>query len=93
VRSAVSPEVADRLDPSKSHGLWWFNRRGLRIAQISEPSETGRRYRKTYRWYHKPKEEWIAVPVPDSGIPRELIEAARTAAKNNRRPARAGRRF
>ena len=31
--------------------------------------------------------EWIAVPVPDSGIPREWIDATREAIKDNRRPS------
>jgi hypothetical protein len=62
-------EVAARLDPEKRYGLWWFNRRGVKVQQVSEPGPDGRRYRKTYRWHHKPKEEWVAVPVPDSGIP------------------------
>ena len=93
VTAMVSPELAGRLDPEKSYGLWWFNRRGVDIRQVSEPGPNGRRYRKTYRWYPKPKEEWIAVPVPDSRIPRDLVDAARQAVKHNRRPARAGRRF
>jgi site-specific DNA recombinase len=93
VASAVTPEVAARLDPDKSYGLWWFNRLGHKVRQVSEPSEDGRRYRKTHDWYQKPREEWIAVPVPDSGIPRAEIEAARAAIEGNRAPARAGRRF
>src|SRR3712207_7553476 len=60
-----------RSNPRKQYGLWWFNRRGLDIRQVSEPGPDGRRYRKTYRWYHKPKEEWIAVPVPVSGRSEE----------------------
>jgi site-specific DNA recombinase len=93
VGALVSPDVAARLDPAKSYGMWWFNRRGLDIRQVSEPSPDGRRYRKTYCWYHKPKEEWVAVPVPESGIPLDLVHAARVAIQNNRSPARAGRRF
>jgi site-specific DNA recombinase len=93
VKALVSSEVSARLDPGAQYGIWWFNRRGLDIRQVSEPGPDGRRYRKTYRWYHKPKEEWIPVPVPTSGIPRELVEAARAAIRRNRRPARAGRRF
>ena len=42
--------------------------------------------------YTKPKEEWIAVPVPDSGISREMVEAAREAIKDNHRPSSAGHR-
>jgi site-specific DNA recombinase len=93
VKATVSPEVAARLGPDRSYGLWWFNRLGHKVRQIAEPSGNGRRYRKAHDWYSKPKEEWIAVPVPDSGIPRDLIEAARAAIEGNRRPARAGRRF
>jgi site-specific DNA recombinase len=37
--------------------------------------------------------EWIAVPVPDSGIKREWVDAAREAVKHNRRPSSAGLRF
>jgi site-specific DNA recombinase len=93
VRAVVAPAVAARLDPDRSYGLWWFNRLGHKVRQVSEPSADGRRYRKTHDWYQKPKEEWIAVPVPDSGIPREVVEAGRAAIEGNRRPARAGRRF
>jgi site-specific DNA recombinase len=93
VRAVVAPAVAARLDPDRSYGLWWFNRLGHKVRQVSEPTGDGRRYRKTHDWYQKPKEEWIAVPVPDSGIPREVVEAGRAAIEGNRRPARAGRRF
>jgi len=92
IKAVVTPEVAARLDPSRSYGLWWFNRLGHKVRQVSEPPG-GRRYRKSHEWYQKPKEEWIAVPVPDSGVPREVVEAARAAIEGNRRPARAGRRF
>jgi site-specific DNA recombinase len=93
VKAVVAPAVAARLDPDRSYGIWWFNRLGHKVRQVSEPSANGRRYRKSHDWYQKPKEEWIAVPVPDSGIPREVVEAARAAIEGNRRPARAGRRF
>jgi hypothetical protein len=60
-------------------------------------AETGpdgeRRYRRTAKLSDKPRSEWIAVPVPDSGIPRELVDAAREAIVNNRRPSANGERF
>ena len=93
VRAVLSAKAASRLDPDKLYGLWWFNRRGVKTEQVSEMTLEGRRYRKTYHWHEKPKEEWIAVAVPDSGIPRELVEAARAVVEKNRKPARAGRRF
>jgi site-specific DNA recombinase len=93
VEELVSPEVAARLDRDRLYGVWWYNRLRVRTRQISEPSENGRRYRTEARFTEKPKEEWVAVPVPDSGIPREVVDAARAAIKDNRRPSNAGRRF
>jgi hypothetical protein len=60
---------------------------------VSEPSENGRRYRTEARFTEKPKEEWVAVPVPYAGIPREVVDAARASITDNRRPSNAGRRF
>jgi site-specific DNA recombinase len=93
VAAVVSPEVAARLDPAESYGLWWFNRRKMTSRQVSEASEGGRRYGRKYSSHIKPKEEWIAVPVPDSGVPRELVDAARAAIEGNRVPSSAGDRF
>jgi site-specific DNA recombinase len=91
--AVVSPEVAGRLDPTKSYGLWWFNRRKMTSRPVSEASEGGRRYGRKYSSHIKPKEEWIAVPVPDSGVPRELADAARMAVEDNRAPSKAADRF
>jgi site-specific DNA recombinase len=38
VRELVAPEVADRLDPEKRYGIWWFNRRRKRTRQVSVPT-------------------------------------------------------
>ncbi len=93
VEAVVAPEVAARLDKTKYYGLWWFNRLKSQTKQVSEASANGRRYRKATRRSIKPKEEWIAVPVPDSGIPCEVVDAARERTKENRTPSTAGRRF
>lgn len=89
----MTPEVFGRLDPSKRYGIWWFNRRRTRRTQVSEATANGERpYRKRSRYVYRPKEEWVAVPVPDSGIPREWVDAARVAVKENHVPSAAGRR-
>lgn len=93
VAELVTPEVAARLDRTGLYGVWWFNRRRVQTRRVSEVSENGRRYRTESRRTRKPKDDWIAVPVPDSGIPREIVEAARTVIKDNRVPSKAGRRF
>jgi site-specific DNA recombinase len=87
VRRVVAPEVAGRLDPSLEYGIWWFNRRRTETKQVSEMGPEGRRYRRRIKVTDKPRSEWVAVPVPDSGIPREWIDATREAIKDNRRPS------
>jgi site-specific DNA recombinase len=94
ISALVRPEVASRLDPNKSYGIWGFNRRRSKTTQISVPDGTGgRRYKQRVRYALRPQNEWIAVPVPDSGVPREIVDAARQAIKDNRAPSNAGRRF
>ena len=87
VRKVVAPEVAARLDPSLNYGIWWFNRRRTETRHVSETGPEGRRYRRRIKVTDKPRSEWIAVPVPDSGIPREWVDATREAIKDNRRPS------
>jgi site-specific DNA recombinase len=87
IRRVVTPEVASRLDPSQDYGIWWFNRRRTKTKHVSEMSPAGRTYRRRIKVTDNPRSDWIAVPVPDSGIPREWIDATRAAIKDNRRPS------
>ncbi len=41
------------------------------------------RYRREIRCSAKPREEWIAVPVSDSRIPCEIVNAARERIKED----------
>jgi site-specific DNA recombinase len=89
----MSAEVFGRLDPEKHYGVWWFNRRRTRRTQVAEQGPNGDRvYKKKCRYVYRPREEWVAVPVPDSGIPREWVDRAREAVKDNCAPSAAGRR-
>jgi site-specific DNA recombinase len=89
----MSPEVLLRLDPKKRYGIWWFNRRRTRRTQVSENGADGERsYKKKSRYVYRSKEEWVAVPVPDSGIPADLVDQAREAIRDNSVPSAAGRR-
>ena len=40
-----------------------------------------------------PKEEWVAVPVPDAGVPKAWVDGAREALKKNERPSFNSERF
>jgi len=91
-RGQMAKEVAARLDPALAHGVWWFNRYRVKTKQVSERGENGIRYKKRAVYTPKPPEEWIAVPVPASGVPRECIDAAREAIAGNVRASRNGGR-
>ncbi len=78
ISGLVAPDVLARLDPKGEYGIQWFNRRKVTRETYSEPDgEGGRRYktRRSVSW--RPKEEWIAVPVP-AWLPRELVDQARS---------------
>jgi site-specific DNA recombinase len=73
IASLVAAEVAARLDEEKHYGIWWWGRKRHTQKQTSESTPEGRRYRKSKRSRWNLREAWVAVPVPDSGIPREWI--------------------
>jgi site-specific DNA recombinase len=84
VSALIAPEVAARLDPNKEYGIQWYNRQRVTARTVSETDgDGGRRYRKkrTFRW--RPKEEWIAIPVP-AYLPRELVDRARAVVGSGR---------
>jgi site-specific DNA recombinase len=62
----MTETVAATLDPGKNYGISWYNRH-------ESHTPNGKRRRGA----EKPRREWIAVPVPDAGIPREHVEKAR----------------
>ncbi|HEX8260371.1 MAG TPA: recombinase family protein [Rubrobacteraceae bacterium] len=93
VQALVTPEVAAQLDPDKSYGIWWFNRQRHTFKQVVENTTEGKVYRKQKKSVDKPRNEWIAVPVPDASVSRELVDDARATIKDNRAPSNAGRRF
>jgi site-specific DNA recombinase len=94
IAEQVSAEVAGRLEPEETYGIWWFNRRRGEMRKVVEAGPDGERvYRKRYKQAQKPRSEWVAVPIPDAAIPWEWVDAARQAIKDNKRASNAGRRF
>jgi site-specific DNA recombinase len=92
-KGQMTAEVASRLDPQKRYGIWWFNRRRTKTYQEAVSGPEGKRYKRRVKITPRPEEEWIAVPVPDSGVPREWVDLAREAiadnvkfSQNNNRP-------
>jgi recombinase-like zinc beta ribbon protein len=85
--------VAARLDTDECYGIFWFNRTRTTRKRESVAGPTGREYRWRYTVRNNPREQWVAIPVPHSGIPREVVDTARAMVKNNRAPGKTGRRF
>jgi hypothetical protein len=93
VKALVSPDVVARLGPDESYGIWWFGQRRHHQGHRSEDGPDGRRYRKNKKSVWLSREQWIAVPVPDSSIPQETMDTARERVKNNRPAAKTDARF
>jgi site-specific DNA recombinase len=87
----VTPQVASTLDPSRNYGVWWYGAERHVHAQRREVTPDGTpRYRRVKKSVPAPRKEWIAVPVPDAGVPKEWAIAAREAIKDNEWIANAG---
>jgi site-specific DNA recombinase len=94
IAQLVSPEVAASLDQERRYGVNWWGRRRVTEKQVTETEADGtRRYRRRYKILYKPREEWIPIPVPDSGIAPEVVDRARTLLDNNVKLSSAGKRF
>lgn len=68
----IAEEVVATLDAAEEYGVSWFGKR-----RTIGPARGPRTYRKV------PRSEWIGVPVSSAGVPREWIEAARDALRDN----------
>ena len=92
----IRPEVVARLDPNKLYGIWWYNRRRTETERVrpKNPSTVGSgRYPKRTKVSYRDRREFVAVPVPDPGIPREWVDAARAVVAQYRSPSKAAGRF
>ena len=87
IEGLVSPGVLRRLDPEERYGISWWGRRKT-SPRRSAPGD----YRKRRKAVPAPREQWIAVPVPDSGVPAEAADTARAIVGGNRRNSSAGGR-
>src|SRR5215210_3130665 len=88
LRGMVSAEVAARLDPDDEYGIWYFNTKRTTRSYVSRVGPNGKEYAERQRTRAKPKEEWIAVPVPPGeghGVPRGTVDAARETMRSRAR--------
>src|SRR5215207_1766350 len=93
LKGMVSPEILSTLDEDKSYGVYYYNREKVTTRQVAEETPVGRVYRKKTNRAVKDRREWIAIPVPDAGISKETVEAARRALSENKPSSKADDRF
>src|SRR5215217_25425 len=86
----LSPEVAARLEPDREYGVQWYNRDKVTLRTVSESDGNGgRAYKKRKTQKRRPKEEWLAIPVP-AYLPRDLVDRARAQMDANKGAERKG---
>jgi len=81
----VSESVLAALDPGAVYGAWVYGRDRVTLT----PDEENKR-----RFERNPESEWVVVPVPHAGVPKETVLAARAALEGGYRPrAKARHRY
>ena len=81
-RGQLVREVADRW-AGRSPGIFWFGRRAVKGYTVRVDGKPTKRQ----SYAPRAREEWIAIPVVGSGIPRQTIDRARQRVGENRSPA------
>ena|SRR5215216_2217419 len=81
----LSPGVLARLDTTgRLYGIQWTNTNRVELTPDAK-----RKRRETPR----PRSEWVAIPVPDIGVQRELQKPAREKVQNGSRSVESNSRF
>jgi len=68
----VAADVVSGLDPGKRYGVAYYGK-----DRVSKASRKKREQGKHRTFKRQQRDDWIPIPVPDSGIPREWVEATR----------------
>jgi hypothetical protein len=85
----LGPAALSRLDEGEEYGVVWYPKR--RVQKLDPDPERG--YRRSQKVSLHPAEERIPIPAMSSGIPREVIDAAREALSTNRVSRSSGHRI
>jgi site-specific DNA recombinase len=75
--------VRNILQSDTYSGNFYWNKNRVITTTVSKVENGERTYKKKVVTERRSKEDWIAIPVPDSGIPAETISRARESLKGN----------
>jgi len=84
----LTPEARARLDEDGEYGVVWYPEK--QVTRLDPDPERGYQRPRTFRLYDR--DEQVPIPIVSSGIPRELVDAARRALKDNVRSYSTGER-
>src|SRR5918998_338648 len=59
ISDLISAEVAARLDATKRHGVFWFNRTRTTRKRVRVPGTDGNKYKWRSSVAHNPKDQWV----------------------------------
>jgi site-specific DNA recombinase len=81
----LSAEAREGLDPEGAYGIVWYPRR--KVKSLDPDPANGYRRGQSVTLYAR--QDQVPIPVPYSGIPASVIDAARESVRNNGgRPSR-----
>ena len=63
-------------------GTWWYGQNRVKLTPMGD---------KRRKWEKIDRDEWVGIPVSDSGIPHEVIDAARDAVTRAYHPRKQSR--
>lgn len=71
------PSLKRMVENDVYKGVWWYGQNRVKLTPMGE---------KRRSWEKIDRDEWVGIPVQDSGIPHEVIDAARENVANSYRP-------
>ncbi len=76
------PSLKRMVENDVYKGIWWYGQNRVKLTPMGDRKRT---------WQKIDRDEWVAIPVPDSGIPHEVIDSARDAVDRAYRPRKESR--
>ena len=94
LRGLLPSETVNRLSSDMRYGVCWYGKKRHIQTQRTGVGPNGhRQYRKGKRTEDVPKEQWIGIPVPGSGIAPEVVDVARERRGTYRKAATGSGRY
>jgi site-specific DNA recombinase len=75
IAELLAPEVAATLNTDAHYGIAYYGKKQITKRQVSEAAGSKKIYRQRIKAQVRDRQQWLAVPVPEASIPRELVDA------------------